>query len=103
MYFPRNWEFGSALSKLRNFVGGGGLNHQTPPFPPWYGTGPCQSLEMGRYLDTYEDGTDTVFQNVGIGNTDAGESLRRTHMTFRTRQKFEIKNIKYIPPKLIKC
>jgi hypothetical protein len=22
MYFPRNWEFGSALSKLRNFVGG---------------------------------------------------------------------------------
>jgi hypothetical protein len=30
MYFPRNWEFGSALSKLRNF-GGGGLN---PPNPP---------------------------------------------------------------------
>jgi hypothetical protein len=29
MYFPRNWEFGSALSKLRNF-GGGGLN---PPNP----------------------------------------------------------------------
>ena len=28
MYFPRNWEFGSALSKPRNFVGGG-LN--TPP------------------------------------------------------------------------
>jgi hypothetical protein len=24
MYFPRNWEFGSALSKLRNFGGGGG-------------------------------------------------------------------------------
>ena len=23
MYFPRNWEFGSALSKLRNFEGGG--------------------------------------------------------------------------------
>jgi hypothetical protein len=23
MYFPRNWEFGSALSKLRNFRGGG--------------------------------------------------------------------------------
>jgi hypothetical protein len=28
MYFPRNWEFGSALSKLRNF--GGGVN---PPNP----------------------------------------------------------------------
>jgi hypothetical protein len=26
IYFPRNWEFGSALSKLRNFVGRGGLN-----------------------------------------------------------------------------
>jgi hypothetical protein len=25
MYFPRNWEFRSALSKLGNF-GGGGLN-----------------------------------------------------------------------------
>jgi hypothetical protein len=28
MYFPRNWNFGSALSKLRNFGGGGRL---TPP------------------------------------------------------------------------
>jgi hypothetical protein len=37
MYFPRNREFGSALSILRNFVGeggGGGLN------PPRYATGP---------------------------------------------------------------
>jgi hypothetical protein len=24
MYFPRNWEFGSALSKLQNWGGGGG-------------------------------------------------------------------------------
>jgi hypothetical protein len=31
MYFPRNWEFGSALSKLRYF-GGRGLN--PPPKPP---------------------------------------------------------------------
>jgi hypothetical protein len=29
VYFPRNWEFGSALSKLRNF-GSGGLNPPTP-------------------------------------------------------------------------
>jgi hypothetical protein len=31
MYFPRNWEFGSALPKLRNF--GGGLNTPNPPSP----------------------------------------------------------------------
>jgi hypothetical protein len=31
MYIPRNWEFGSALAKLRNF-GGGGLKPQTLPF-----------------------------------------------------------------------
>jgi hypothetical protein len=33
--FPRNWEFGSALSKLRN-LGGGGIEH---PQPPRYATG----------------------------------------------------------------
>jgi hypothetical protein len=31
MYFPRNWEFGSALSKLGNFGGGLGLNPRNPP------------------------------------------------------------------------
>jgi hypothetical protein len=31
MYFPRNREFGSALSKLRNFGGGGGF--ETPKHP----------------------------------------------------------------------
>jgi hypothetical protein len=30
MYFPQNWEFGSALSKLRNF---GGRGFATPPPP----------------------------------------------------------------------
>jgi hypothetical protein len=34
MYFPRNWEFGSALSKLQNF--GGGFE---PPPPSRYATG----------------------------------------------------------------
>jgi hypothetical protein len=29
-YFPRNWEFGSALSKLWNFGWGGGVE---PPKP----------------------------------------------------------------------
>jgi hypothetical protein len=58
---------------------------------------------VGRCPAAYEDETDRMFQNVGVGTTDAGESPRRKHMIFRTRQKFEIKNIKYIPPKLIKC
>jgi hypothetical protein len=31
MYFPRNREFGSALSKLRNFEGGGIEPPSTPP------------------------------------------------------------------------
>jgi hypothetical protein len=30
IHFPRNWEFGSALSKLRNFLGRGGLKHPPP-------------------------------------------------------------------------
>jgi hypothetical protein len=33
MYFPRNWEFGSDLSKLRNFWGG-----VEPSNPPLLGT-----------------------------------------------------------------
>jgi hypothetical protein len=37
MYIPRNWEFGLALSKVRNFgEGGGALN----PQPPSYATVP---------------------------------------------------------------
>jgi hypothetical protein len=36
MYFPRNWEFGSALSKLLNFGGGEGVFE--PPNPPRYAT-----------------------------------------------------------------
>jgi hypothetical protein len=35
MYFPRNWQFGSALSKLRNF----GWGVQPPNSPPRYATG----------------------------------------------------------------
>jgi hypothetical protein len=38
----------------------------------------------------YEDGTNRVFRNVGIYNSDAGELPRRKHTTFRTRRKFEI-------------
>jgi hypothetical protein len=43
MYFPRNWEFGSALSKLRNFVGGGGVNQSKPP-----SVSHCLSLSIER-------------------------------------------------------
>jgi hypothetical protein len=34
MYFPRNWEFGSALSKLRNSFGGGAGGVWTPQTHP---------------------------------------------------------------------
>jgi len=44
------------------------------------------------YLPAYEDGTDRMFRNVGVSNSDAGESPRRKHTTFKTRRKFEIKN-----------
>jgi len=44
------------------------------------------------HLPAYEDGTNRVFRNVGIWNSDAGELPRRKHTTFRTRRKFEIKN-----------
>jgi hypothetical protein len=41
---------------------------------------------------TYEDGTDRVFRNVGIQQSDAGEIPKRIHTRFKTRRKFEIKN-----------
>ena len=34
-----------------------------------------------------------VFRNVGIQNSDAGESPKSTNTTFRTRRKFEIRNL----------
>jgi len=48
-----------------------------------------------RDLPAYEDGTDRVFWNVGLQNSDAGELPRRKHTTFRTRRKFEIKKNTY--------
>jgi len=38
----------------------------------------------------------TVFLNVGIQNSDAGELPRKKHATFRTWQKFEIKKINLV-------
>jgi hypothetical protein len=48
----------------------------------------------------YENGTDSVFQNVGIWNRDTGESPKRENITCRTHQKFEIKIYKIL--KLVK-
>jgi len=46
----------------------------------------------------------TVFRNVGIQNSDAGEVPSRKHKTFRTRRKFEIKNIQCVwPSAVMKC
>jgi hypothetical protein len=43
------------------------------------------------YTPAYEDGTDRVFRNVGIQNSDAGELPRKKKSTtFTTRRKFEI-------------
>jgi protein-arginine kinase activator protein McsA len=39
----------------------------------------------------YEDGTDTVFRNVGIQQSDAGEIPKRIHTRFKTRRNFELK------------
>jgi len=40
----------------------------------------------------YENGTDRVFRNVGIQQSDAGEIPIRIQTRLKTRQKFEIKN-----------
>jgi hypothetical protein len=40
-----------------------------------------------------EDGTDRGFRNVGIQQSDAGETPKRIHNRFKTRRKFEIKKL----------
>jgi hypothetical protein len=41
---------------------------------------------------TYEDGTNSVFQNVGTENTDADKSPKTKNTTFTTQGMSEIKN-----------
>jgi len=36
-------------------------------------------LNLQRQVPAYEDGTDKVFRNVGIQNSDAGQLPRRKH------------------------
>ena len=43
----------------------------------------------------------TVFQNVGIYNSDNRELPRRKHTTFRTRRRFKIKNNLELDPWLV--
>ena len=38
----------------------------------------------------YEDGTDRVFRNVGIQQSDAGEIPKRIHTTFRSQTKMHV-------------
>jgi len=48
------------------------------------------------YLPAYDDGTDRVFRNVDIQNTDAGELPRRKHITFRPGESLKWRIIQYM-------
>jgi hypothetical protein len=67
MYFTRNWEFGSALSKLQNF----GVGVEPPPNTPVLGT----PLVIIPYLlhpykiDKYYVGTKYINDNSAVRNT----------------------------------
>ena len=51
-----------------------------------------QRLDVHTSHPAFEDGTDRVFRNVGIQQSDAGEIPKRIHtFRFKTRRKFEIK------------
>jgi hypothetical protein len=57
-YFPQNWQFGSALSKLLNFVLGG---FESPPSTPLHTAGSdAQGLLMCEYLNVKKIGSDQV-------------------------------------------
>ena len=60
------------------------------------------SLASDLYMPTFQntlsvpDGTDRVFQNVGIYKSDAGESPKRKQTTFWIRRKLEIKYLTFL-------
>jgi hypothetical protein len=66
-----------------------------PNLFPYYTPTFLKRSSFYTHLPAYGDGTDRVFRNVGIQTSDAGELPRRKHTTFRTRRKFEIKNLPY--------
>jgi plasmid stabilization system protein ParE len=49
--------------------------------------------DVGSFV-VWQDGTDTVFRNVGYQTPYAGEQPKRLHTTYRTRRKLEIKKYK---------
>jgi hypothetical protein len=57
------------------------------------------------YPLAHEAGTDRVFRNVGIQNSDARELPRRKkRTTFTTRRKFEFKDMRFLLKKgFLKC
>jgi hypothetical protein len=67
--------------------------------PTFIGGVSRKAVQAGRILPaytTYEDGTDSLFRNVGKLNSDAGKSPKRKNTTLRTQGKFEIKNISFM-------
>jgi hypothetical protein len=62
----------------------------------FYGTTGSICCAGGRYTCPPMKMEQTVFRNVGIYNSDAGELPRRKHTAFRTRRKYEIKNKQYV-------
>jgi hypothetical protein len=58
LYFARNWEFGSALSKLRNSGGGG--DGEPPTDLPRYATGPWALLAIVPKATTSKEMVETL-------------------------------------------
>jgi hypothetical protein len=52
-------------------------------------------LSITSVLYAYEDGTDSKFRNVSTESSDAGRLQKRRNTAINTRQKFEIKKMKY--------
>jgi hypothetical protein len=81
MFFPRNYEFGSALSKLRNFPGRGGrggFEHSNPP-PPRYATALMYTV---RHVDKYKitfkiviNRTNEILQHIVVSSGLSGPGI----------------------------
>jgi hypothetical protein len=66
MYIPRNWEFGSALSKLRNFGGWGGLNPLTPRYATALQSVACQAAVRQLCDTAHIEITSLFVQQAGV-------------------------------------
>jgi hypothetical protein len=70
IYFLRNWQFGSALSKLRNFGGEGGLNPPTPPSVRHWFTACISLLTMRDENESW---------NLSCTPSDVAKTFRSSH------------------------